>query len=291
MVGVFINRTHRFQELREQALTGVGDSGEISVSVQHLLQDSPGHQDGVKPAWMDSVEEVKVSMDSIRKKMVELEMFHRGGVDPDSSQELTRQITAMFTRVLGRIQRITMVKVGTKLPVSEIVMRRNVQSGLAQELRALSTEFRESQKGYLLETSRTAQRRRDLMRLVDEGGEIPPSSESPSDISFTQDLVNRMSSGEETVSAREQEILEISRNVNELAEMFKQINIMVIDQGTVLDRIDYNLEEASRHTSKAVQEITQAAVSQRSFRCKLLILVLILIIVGFVVGLIVKLSN
>jgi syntaxin 16 len=32
--------------------------------------------------------------------------------------------------------------------------------------------------------------------------------------------------------------------INELAVLFKELSILVIDQGTVLDRIDFNASEA-----------------------------------------------
>ena len=38
---------------------------------------------------------------------------------------------------------------------------------------------------------------------------------------------------------------QVAESVSELAGIFKEIQVLVIDQGTILDRIDFNIEMAS----------------------------------------------
>ena len=38
---------------------------------------------------------------------------------------------------------------------------------------------------------------------------------------------------------------EPEQSVAELAEIFREIHVLVIKQGTVIDRIDYNIEQAA----------------------------------------------
>lgn len=56
---------------------------------------------------------------------------------------------------------------------------------------------------------------------------------------------------------REREINQISQSISQLADMFRELHTLVIDQGTVLDRIDYNLELTVEHTKSAVTELEQ----------------------------------
>ena len=44
------------------------------------------------------------------------------------------------------------------------------------------------------------------------------------------------------VDQRNQDIMEIAKSIEDLAIVFKELAVLVIDQGTILDRIDYNME-------------------------------------------------
>lgn len=51
---------------------------------------------------------------------------------------------------------------------------------------------------------------------------------------------------------RSKAIEQVAESVNELAGIFKEIQVLVIDQGTILDRIDFNIELAADKVGAAV---------------------------------------
>ena len=76
----------------------------------------------------------------------------------------------------------------------------------------------------------------------------------------------------------------IAKNIEELATIFKDLATLVIDQGTVLDRIDYNMEQVVETTKKGMVQLNKAEEYQKSTRplkciCVLLILILVLAII------------
>lgn len=54
---------------------------------------------------------------------------------------------------------------------------------------------------------------------------------------------------------REREINDIAKGIIELADIFKELQTMVIDQGTMLDRIDYNVERMAENVKGADKEL------------------------------------
>jgi syntaxin 16 len=60
------------------------------------------------------------------------------------------------------------------------------------------------------------------------------------------------------LSQRDREITGIAQSISELADLFKDLSNMVIDQGTMLDRIDYNIEKVSEEMREAVKELDVA---------------------------------
>lgn len=58
---------------------------------------------------------------------------------------------------------------------------------------------------------------------------------------------------------------------------------MVIDQGTLLDRVDYNVEQMAVHTQGAVEELKNAAYYQRRSGKRSCIFLLVLCILAVIV--------
>lgn len=89
--------------------------------------------------------------------------------------------------------------------------------------------------------------------------------ESESDKSFSQSTLQqttlqqttqkRLNSNDAAIAQREREINEIAKGIIELADIFKDLQMMIIDQGTMLDRIDYNIENMVVNVKEAEKEL------------------------------------
>lgn len=54
------------------------------------------------------------------------------------------------------------------------------------------------------------------------------------------------------------EISRVVEGIKTLTNILGQMNDIVIEQGTIVDRIDYNLEQASKHVKKGNKELKEA---------------------------------
>jgi len=50
---------------------------------------------------------------------------------------------------------------------------------------------------------------------------------------------------------RDREVRNILQSINDLAQIMKDLSVLVIDQGTIVDRIDYNMEQVSLQPSSS----------------------------------------
>lgn len=95
---------------------------------------------------------------------------------------------------------------------------------------------------------------------------------------------------------RNQRILILAQQIQEIHTMFVRMNEMVIDQGTVVDRIDWNVEHAHDAVENAVEELVRAAEYQTKSICcdlnccnrKCLVLLIFIVVLLFLILLLKK---
>ncbi|EDV44591.1 uncharacterized protein Dana_GF20436 [Drosophila ananassae] len=73
---------------------------------------------------------------------------------------------------------------------------------------------------------------------------------------------------------REQEVTKIVKSIYDLNDIFKDLGHMVQEQGTVLDRIDYNVEQTQTRVSEGLRQLHKAEMYQRKNRKMCVILIL-----------------
>lgn len=98
----------------------------------------------------------------------------------------------------------------------------------------------------------------------------PSMIESETDKSFSQSTLQQTSqkqlrSNDTAILQREREINDIAKGIIELADIFKELQSMVIDQGTMLDRIDYNVENMAVNVKAAEKELVVVCLTNDTF--------------------------
>ena len=63
---------------------------------------------------------------------------------------------------------------------------------------------------------------------------------------------------EPDLRTRDRELTEIAKSISSLAELFKDLSVLVIDQGTLLDSVEYNIEQTAVQVQEAVKELNVA---------------------------------
>lgn len=73
---------------------------------------------------------------------------------------------------------------------------------------------------------------------------------------------------------REKEVIKIVQSIADLHDIFKDLGQMVQEQGTVLDRIDFNVEQTQTRVTEGYKQLQRAEMYQRKNRKMYCILIL-----------------
>ena len=56
---------------------------------------------------------------------------------------------------------------------------------------------------------------------------------------------------------------QVSEAIRDLQTIFKELAVLIIDQGSIIDRIDYNMEKTAEQTQQGKEELRKAERSHR----------------------------
>ncbi len=73
-----------------------------------------------------------------------------------------------------------------------------------------------------------------------------------------ENFLKVINNSNEVIQKRDNEISNLVNSINELASIFKDFQALVMEQGTILDRIDYNIETAFQNTKNANKQLEKA---------------------------------
>ncbi|KAK6143875.1 hypothetical protein DH2020_024223 [Rehmannia glutinosa] len=241
---------------------------------------------GLPPAWVDISEEIAANIQHAKGKMAELSKAHAkalmpsfgdGKEDQRRIEALTQEITNLLKKSKKRLQILSSAG-----PSEDSNIRKNVQSlhlifgrlclrhvifwqrSLATDLQTLSMELRRKQSTYLkrLQQQKEGPDGVDLEMNLN-GSNSKRDDDDFDDMGFSDHQMARLKKSEAFTAEREKEILQVVESVNELAQIMKDLSVLVIDQGTIVDRIDYNITNVGASVEEGLKQLQKAEKNQK----------------------------
>ncbi|KAB1994965.1 hypothetical protein ES319_D13G130800v1 [Gossypium barbadense] len=253
----------------------------VSASLPHpnrsytpLSTEDPGNSSkgavtvGLPPAWVDVSEEIAANVQRARTKMAELAKAHAKALMPSFGdgkedqriiESLTHEITNLLRKSEKRLQ-----KLSASGPSEDSNVRKNVQRQLATDLQNLSMELRKKQSTYLkrLRQQTEGQDGVDLEMNIN-GNRSYAENDDLDDMIFSEHQMAKLKQNEALTVEREREIQQVVESVNELAQIMKDLSVLVIDQGTIVDRIDYNIQNVATTVEEGLKQLQKAERTQK----------------------------
>ncbi|KAJ2080274.1 Integral membrane protein SED5 [Coemansia sp. RSA 988] len=263
----------------EGLIESTNDSGELVIELTHL-----------PPRWTDLVDDFNEHMEAVADKARRLDALHRRhllpGFDDRNAEEreiqtLTRDITAQFQSCGAVVRKVAQHETQGQ----EQVVGRNIQASLAQRLQERSQGFRKAQSAYLQKLSLRKDVNSDVFAV---DAEFERAASRRFDLTLSDQQLQAVETNEATISQREGELANIHESIVDLAAVFGQMQDMVIVQGTLLDRIDYNVETATVNVSKAADELETADRHHKGAVANKCIIALGVVVILLIVILLIK---
>ncbi|XP_062145211.1 syntaxin-43-like isoform X3 [Alnus glutinosa] len=185
--------------------------------------------------------------------------FGDGKEDQHMIEALTLEITDILRRSEKRLQ-----KLSASGSAEDSNIRKNVQRSLATDLQNLSMDLRRKQSTYLkrLQQQKEGPDGVDLEMNL-SGNKSRLEDDEFNDMSINDYQMRKLKKSEQITGEREREIQQVVQSVNDLAQIMKDLSVLVIDQGTIVDRIDYNIQTVAVSVDEGLKQLQKAERTQK----------------------------
>lgn len=279
------------QQRRSRAADLIGGAGAIvggddghrrllsDVAQSHVVVPIlPGQ--GLPPEWVDIVDAIHKDLAQMEDNISALQKLHASRLkvsfaDDELEQDrdidiLTQEIQRLWRKCEANIKRVAISGGASELGLSptEHTVRLNVMRANATRLQDLSKQYRQCQQDFIRRLKDQQNLGKDFFfdESKDDQSRGPLSLDEALEKGFTQEQLVQMQEMELNATEREKEILRIAQSINDLAQLFHELSVLVIEQGTILDRIDYNVERSLDQVRAGTRELEKAESYSKKMR-------------------------
>ena len=173
--------------------------------------------------------------------------------------EHVNKIWTIFSKSRMRVMRIIKVQfLPYQIYLFIFIVKHNMQKALALQIQEITQELRMQQKNLLENLNKFQSHKKNAFDFQIESEYTQNNSKHLGQFETQLKVENYELENIESIAVdRNEKIDRLVKSINQLNELFKQMNRLVIEQGTILDRIDFNIDCTFQKTIKAKEELTK----------------------------------
>lgn len=260
------------------------------------------------PAWVERMNDVRAVEKSIKEHMGILEELRKKHlkVEFSSTRDETQEeaeiekcqdvIDSYFKnseKIILDLEKLFLDDLPDGGTDSELSILRNVKMCLVNEINQISKTYRDSQRRYMIDVKKQRAVFQkwaggDRQQMLEQELENDALMDQYLQKGMTQEQVETIMLNQQLADDRVKEFERIFTSIKSLHDMFQDMNTLVIEQGAVLDRIDYNMNLTHTRVHKARVELQKAADYQKAGMFKLCVLFMVILIIGMIIALFFK---
>lgn len=243
------------------------------------------------------------NIQKISQNVSQLERMVRQIGTPQDSEELRDKVsqTTQYTNQLAKETNRDMKDLA-HLPLPSDP---NKQRHMKLQKEKLTEEFSNVLKSFqTIQRTAAEKERASLSRArASSSGGYSPFQDEPSDGQFSQQgysqtaqvLAMENDVDLNLMKERETAIHQLEKDIMDVNQIFKDLGMLVHEQGEVLDSIEANVEHAEIHVSEGTQQLSKARDYQSKARrkkcCLIVVLLVILAVIGIIIAIVVSNNN
>lgn len=274
----------RLDELRYGGIND--DSGEVAMG-----------NVGVDP-FLSEIEEIKNSINQVEEKVELMKTIHgemlTRAVSPEHQRQELEQLRNFVSTTSISIHK-TIERLKTRISkeptqTAEHRIHKAQHSALVKKFHAVMESYNNEQENFKGKSKDKISRQLKILGKEKTQEEITEMIERGDPNVFTNDLIGKQVRSREALSEiqqRHQDILNLEKDINELQEIFRDLAMLIEEQGDTIDNIENQVETAAEYTKRAQKEIASAHRYKQSSRKKIWIIVCIVSSVAIVLFLLI----
>lgn len=272
------------------------------------------NKDTLPPLFVDIARDVDDYLKEVNVKMEQLMKLYRKNSlpgfddkthDEKEIEDLSLSVLQFFQRCYNIIKKLEVIYSsqlleGKQLNRSELIILDNLTKRYAQKIQWESNKFRVLQNNYLkflnkddlkpIFPSNDKESSQLMLTMMEEeenqnleGSYKGKNIEEYSKQTLQQQQMKRQSNGTQRfLEERDEEIAQLANGVFEVSTIFREMQSLIINQGSIVDRIDYNLENTVIELREANKQLEGATRYQkRTQKCKIILLLSLCVVALF----------
>lgn len=271
------------------------DPDDVTVNV-----DSGGFME----MFFEQVEEIRGMIDKISANVEDVKKKHsmilmapqNDDKMKEELEELMSDIKKTANKVRGKLkvieQNIEQEEHSNKSS-ADLRIRKTQHATLSRKFVEVMNDYNSCQIDYRERCKGRIIRQLEITGRTTTDEQLEDMLESGNPKIFTQDIIMETQQAKQTladIEARHNDIIKLENSIRELHDMFMDMAMLVEQQGEMIDRIEYNVEQAVDYIETAKMDTKKAVKYQSKARRKMIMIIICVIVLLAVIALIIGLS-
>ena len=237
--------------------------------------------------YVESYEKVNNILDELLTNFASLKSFQQERIKPKfvdediQNKKIDGEIDKLIIKMMKKIkfcEALTKMIKNKKNETNTILekVKNNIKLFLVTRIQNFSNEFRKNEQQYLKYL-------KEMGVVISSNNENNTSNDlltNNDDDEKKNFLYTQEDDLHSQIKKRDEDISVLVKSINELSVIFKDLQNIVQEQGTILDRIDYNINISYENSQKGLQSIKKADEHHKDscFRNAILLLFIIIFV-------------